>query len=95
MGLVFQYPEYQLFEETVYKDISFGPKNMGLTEKEIDERVRQAAELVGLSDEILSKSPFDPVSYTHLRRVSEESSVTGENLERRNAGAETKSFIIV
>ena len=69
VGLVFQYPEYQLFEETVYKDISFGPKNMGLTEKEIDERVRQAAELVGLSDEILSKSPFD-LSGGQKRRVA-------------------------
>ena len=69
VGLVFQYPEYQLFEETVYKDISFGPKNMGLTEKEIDERVCQAAELVGLSDEILSKSPFD-LSGGQKRRVA-------------------------
>ena len=69
VGLVFQYPEYQLFEETVYKDISFGPKNMGLTEKEIDERVRQAADLVGLSDEILSKSPFD-LSGGQKRRVA-------------------------
>ena len=69
VGLVFQYPEYQLFEETVYKDISFGPKNMGLTEKEIDERVRQAAELVGLPDEILAKSPFD-LSGGQKRRVA-------------------------
>lgn len=56
---MFQYPEYQLFEETVYKDISFGPKNMGLDSAEIDRRVRRAAEFVGLSEEHLKKSPFD------------------------------------
>ena len=59
VGLVFQYPEYQLFEETVYKDISFGPKNMGLDEKEIDRRVRSAAYFVGLRDDQLDKSPFE------------------------------------
>ena len=59
VGLVMQYPEYQLFEETVYKDISFGPKNMGLDSAEIDRRVRRAAEFVGLSEEHLKKSPFD------------------------------------
>ena len=59
VGLVFQYPEHQLFEETVYKDISFGPKNMGLDSAEIDRRVRRAAEFVGLSEEHLKKSPFD------------------------------------
>lgn len=59
VGLCFQYPEYQLFEETVYKDISFGPKNMGLDSVEIDRRVRRAAEFVGLSEEHLKKSPFD------------------------------------
>jgi energy-coupling factor transport system ATP-binding protein len=59
VGLVFQYPEYQLFEETVFKDIAFGPKNMGLSENEIKDRVHEAADLVGLSDEILQKSPFD------------------------------------
>ena len=48
IGLVFQYPEYQLFESTVYKDISFGPKNMGLSEDEIDNRVKKAADFVGL-----------------------------------------------
>ena len=58
VGLVFQYPEYQLFEETVYRDIAFGPKNMGLSEAEIDRRVREAAELVGISDK-LEVSPFD------------------------------------
>ena len=57
VGLCFQYPEYQLFEETVYKDISFGPKNMGLDSAEIDRRVRRAAEFVGLSEEHLKKSP--------------------------------------
>ena len=59
VGMVFQYPEHQLFEDTVYKDIAFGPKNMGLSEQEIDQRVRQAAAYVGLSEELLEKSPFD------------------------------------
>lgn len=59
VGLVFQYPEYQLFEETVEKDISFGPGNMGLSEEQIKERVRSAARFAGLKDELLSKSPFD------------------------------------
>ena len=59
VGLVLQYPEYQLFEETVYKDISFGPKNMGLEEAEIDRRVRQAAQFVGLPDQVLDQSPFE------------------------------------
>ena len=59
VGLVFQYPEYQLFEETVEKDIAFGPTNMGLKEEEIKERVASAAKFVGLSAELLSKSPFD------------------------------------
>lgn len=59
VGLCFQYPEYQLFEETVYKDIAFGPKNMRLTEDEINKRVRMAAEYVGLKKELLEKSPFD------------------------------------
>lgn len=59
VGLVFQYPEYQLFEETVYRDIAFGPKNMGLDEAEIDKRVRRAAGFVGLSEQMLSQSPFD------------------------------------
>ena len=69
VGLVFQYPEYQLFEETVYKDIAFGPGNMGLDEKEIDRRVRDAASFVGLSDEILEKSPFE-LSGGQKRRVA-------------------------
>ena len=59
VGLVFQYPEYQLFEETCFKDISFGPRNMGLQEEEIRERVQQAAKIVGLPEELLEKSPFD------------------------------------
>ncbi len=59
VGIVFQYPEYQLFEDTVYKDIAFGPKNMKLSESEIDERVREAAGFVGISDELLEKSPFE------------------------------------
>lgn len=59
VGLVFQYPEYQLFEETVEKDISFGPMNMGLSEEEIKERVHKAAQFVGLDTELLQKSPFD------------------------------------
>lgn len=59
VGLCFQYPEYQLFEETVYKDIAFGPRNMGLDSAEIDERVREAAEYVGLKQVHLDASPFD------------------------------------
>ena len=69
VGLVFQYPEYQLFEETVYKDISFGPRNMGLDEKEIDRRVRAAAYFVGLRDDQLEKSPFE-LSGGQKRRVA-------------------------
>lgn len=56
---MFQYPEYQLFEETVYKDIAFGPKNMGLDAGEIDRRVREAASFVGVPEAQLTKSPFD------------------------------------
>lgn len=59
VGMVFQYPEYQLFDETVYKDISFGPRNKGLSESEIDETVRRAAKFVSLNDKLLGKSPFD------------------------------------
>jgi energy-coupling factor transport system ATP-binding protein len=59
VGLVFQFPEYQLFEETVARDIAFGPKNMGLNQSEIDERVLEAAQFVGLDPENLAKSPFD------------------------------------
>jgi energy-coupling factor transport system ATP-binding protein len=69
VGLVFQYPEYQLFEETVYRDIAFGPKNMGLTEREIDERVHRAAGFVGIEEENLQKSPFD-LSGGQKRRVA-------------------------
>ena len=69
VGLVFQYPEYQLFEETVYKDIAFGPKNMGLSEEEIDRRVRDAAAFVGLTEAMLDKSPFE-LSGGQKRRVA-------------------------
>ena len=69
VGLVFQYPEYQLFEETCYKDIAFGPKNMGLKADEIDRRVREAAKFVGLSEDLLEKSPFD-LSGGQKRRVA-------------------------
>ena len=69
VGLVFQYPEYQLFEETVYKDIAFGPKNMRLTEAEIDRRVREAASFVGITEQQLQVSPFD-LSGGQKRRVA-------------------------
>ena len=69
VGLVFQYPEYQLFEETVYKDIAFGPKNMGLSPEEIDRRVRESAKIVGLTEEQLQVSPFD-LSGGQKRRVA-------------------------
>lgn len=69
VGLCFQYPEYQLFEETVYKDIAFGPTNMGLSKAEIDERVRNAAKYVGIPDDMLLKSPFD-LSGGEKRRVA-------------------------
>ncbi|MBR2885350.1 MAG: energy-coupling factor transporter ATPase [Clostridia bacterium] len=69
VGLVFQYPEYQLFEDTVYKDIAFGPKNMGLTEQEISIRIKEICELVGIKDEYLEKSPFD-LSGGEKRRVA-------------------------
>ena len=69
IGLVFQYPEAQLFEQTVYEDIAFGPKNMGLSEEEIKERVYEAIELVGIKEELLDKSPFD-LSGGQKRRVA-------------------------
>ena len=69
VGLVFQYPEYQLFEETVYKDIAFGPRNMGLKPDEIDRRVREAAGFVGLTEKQLEVSPFD-LSGGQKRRVA-------------------------
>lgn len=69
VGLVFQYPEYQIFEDTVYKDIAFGPKNMGLSESEIKERVEETAALVGLTTEQLKQSPFD-LSGGQKRRVA-------------------------
>ena len=69
VGLVFQYPEYQLFEETVYRDIAFGPKNLGLPEAEVDRRVREAAGFVGLTPAQLEVSPFD-LSGGQKRRVA-------------------------
>lgn len=69
VGLVFQYPEYQLFEETVYKDIAFGPQNLGVTEGELDKSVRDAAELMKISEDLLDKSPFD-LSGGQKRRVA-------------------------
>ena len=69
VGLCFQYPDYQLFEETVYKDIAFGPKNMKLSEEEIDRRVREAARFIGVTDDMLEKSPFD-LSGGEKRRVA-------------------------
>ncbi len=69
VGLVFQYPEYQLFEETVYKDIAFGPKNMGLSEAETDERVREAAGFVGVPEYLLEASPLE-LSGGQKRRVA-------------------------
>ena len=69
VGLVFQYPEHQLFEETVYKDIAYGPSNLGLDKAEIDRRVKEAAKMVGLSPEVLDKSPFD-LSGGQKRRVA-------------------------
>ena len=69
VGVCFQYPEYQLFEETFYNDIAFGPKNMGLDEKEIDRKVRQVCEFVGLDESYFEKSPFD-LSGGEKRRVA-------------------------
>lgn len=69
VGLVFQYPEYQLFEETVYKDIAYGPKNMGLSDEDIDERVQYAAHFTGITREMLDKSPFE-LSGGQKRRVA-------------------------
>ncbi|MBQ7959827.1 MAG: energy-coupling factor transporter ATPase [Clostridia bacterium] len=69
IGLVMQYPEYQLFEETVFKDIAFGPSNMGLSSEEITRRVHFAADLVGIRREILEKSPFE-LSGGQKRRVA-------------------------
>ncbi len=69
VGLCFQYPEYQLFESTVYKDIAFGPSNMGLSDDEIDKRVRRAAAFTGIREDMLDKSPFD-LSGGEKRRVA-------------------------
>ncbi len=69
VGLVFQYPEYQLFEETVYEDIAFGPKNMGLIGEELQKRVRETCKIIGVKEEYLDKSPFD-LSGGEKRRVA-------------------------
>lgn len=69
IGMVFQYPEYQLFEETCWKDIAFGPKNQGISGNELNARVRRAAGFVGIDDELLEKSPFD-LSGGQKRRVA-------------------------
>lgn len=69
VGLCFQYPEYQIFEDTVYKEIAFGPKQMGLDDKEIDRRIRESIQYVGVSPDILEKSPFD-LSGGQKRRVA-------------------------
>jgi len=69
VGIVFQYPEYQIFEETVFKDIAYGPKNMGLDEKQVGERVRETAALIGLDSALLEKSPFE-LSGGQKRRVA-------------------------
>lgn len=69
VGLVFQYPEHQLFEESVYKDIAFGPKNMGLSDDEIDKRVKSSAKAVGIKEKYLDRSPFD-LSGGQKRRVA-------------------------
>lgn len=69
IGLVFQYPEYQLFEESVYKDIAFGPNNLGFSAEEIDKRIKGASELLGISEELFQKSPFD-LSGGQKRRVA-------------------------
>ncbi len=69
VGLVFQYPEYQLFEESIYKDVAFGPKNIGLSEEEVDKRVRMACDFVGIEENRLNDSPFD-LSGGQKRRVA-------------------------
>lgn len=69
VGLVFQYPEHQLFEETVYKDVAFGPKNLGLDDEDVDFRVREAIKLVGLDESFLDRSPFE-LSGGQMRRVA-------------------------
>lgn len=69
VGLVFQYPEYQLFEETVFADIAFGPKNMGIKDSELENRVNEIASLVGIKPEYMEKSPFD-LSGGEKRRVA-------------------------
>ena len=94
VGLVFQYPEYQLFEETVYKDIAFGPKNMGLPPEEIRRRVLEAAAFVGVPEEHLDKSPFD-LSGGQKRRLALMLILLDEptsNLDSLNEGIILKSL---
>ena len=70
IGIVFQYPERQLFATTVFDDVAFGPRNLGLSGDEVETRVRESLSRVGLSiDSLRDMSPFEPVSYTHLRKV--------------------------
>ncbi len=92
IGLVFQYPEYQLFEETVAKDVAFGPSNLGLSQEEVDERVREAIELVGLDyDKVKNLSPFD-LSGGQKRRAADRGShrheAGGIDFRRTDGGAE-------
>ena len=84
VGLVFQYPEYQLFEETVYADIAFGPKNMKLSESEIDERVREAAALVGVGEELFERSPLELADGGPRSRRVQENTRNHLRLPRKN-----------
>ena len=91
VGLVFQYPEYQLFEETVYKDIAFGPANQGKTGEELDHAVREAAKLVGIRDEQLEKSPFE-LSGGQKRRVALAGVLAMEPEGRENLMANIRDY---
>ena len=91
VGLVFQYPEYQLFEETVYKDIAFGPANQGKTGEELDHAVREAAKLVGIRDEQLEKSPFE-LSGGQKRRVALAGVLAMEPAGRENLMANIRDY---
>ena len=93
VGLCFQYPEYQLFESTVYADIAFGPKNMGLSEEEIDQRVRRAAQFVGLKEAYFEKSPFD-LSGGEKRRaaIAGVMAMEPESIPAKNFPAKSRIF---
>ena len=91
VGLVFQYPEYQLFEETVYKDIAFGPANQGKTGDELDHAVREAAKLVGIRDDQLEKSPFE-LSGGQKRRVLDEPTAGLDPAGRENLMANIRDY---